>query len=155
MPVGRSGLFQSLEKKREEWERERSLERKKSCPMRHPENGNCLPVGGFCLDAVSAPICKAMHMAYEMGFTSGATRFQREAQKNEPLTLEQLLEMDCQPVWVEHPDGYKHYDGWTLVFVSWKAQKQVRVTYATGGSGDVSLLLDSGAKIYRRQPVKE
>lgn len=74
MSGGKSGLFPSLEKQREEWERERSLERKKSCPMRHPENGNCLPVGGFCLDAVSAPICKAMHMAYEMGFTDGITR---------------------------------------------------------------------------------
>ena len=77
------------------------------------------------------------------------------AVRNEPLTLDQLLEMDGQPVWLEHPDGYKHYDGWTLVFVSWKAQKQVRVTYATGGSGDVSLLLDTGAKIYRRPPEKE
>lgn len=82
-------------------------------------------------------------------------RAQQEAEKNEPLTLEQLLEMDGQPVWVEHPDGYKHYNGWTLVFVSWKVQKQVRVTYATGGSGDVSLLLDDGAKIYRRPPEKE
>lgn len=47
MSGGKSGLFPSLEKQREEWERERSLERKKSCPMRHPENGNCLPVGGL------------------------------------------------------------------------------------------------------------
>ena len=79
----------------------------------------------------------------------------QEAEKNEPLSLEQLLEMDGQPVWVDHPDGYKHYNGWTLVFVSWKVQKQVRVTYVTGGSGDVSLLLDDGAKIYRRPPEKE
>ena len=79
----------------------------------------------------------------------------RKKEKNEPLTLEQLLEMDCQPVWVEHPDGYKHYNDWTLVFVSWKAQKQVRVTYANGGTSDVALLLNAGAKIYRRPPEQE
>ena len=89
---------------------------------------------------------KALDMAMS------ALRVQQEAEKNEPLKLEQLLEMDGQPVWVEHPSGYKHYNGWALVFVSWKVQEQVRVTYATGGSGNVSLLLDDGAKIYRHPP---
>jgi hypothetical protein len=34
--------------------------------MRH-ENGNCMPVGGFCT-AVSNEICQALHNAYNHGF---------------------------------------------------------------------------------------
>ena len=102
------------------------------------------------LRILDAPgLSEAVHMAID------ALRAQQEAEKNEPLTLEQILEMDGQPVCVEHPDEYKHYNGWTLVVVSWKVLKQVRVTYATGRSSDVSLLLDDGAKIYRRPPEKE
>lgn len=39
---------------------------RQGCPMRHPENGNCLPAGGFCT-AVSDPICEALHSAYDLG----------------------------------------------------------------------------------------
>lgn len=37
------------------------------CPMRHADNGNCLPAGGFCT-AVNDPICEAMQNAYHQGF---------------------------------------------------------------------------------------
>ena len=40
-------------------------EKRLNCPMRH-ENGNCLPMGGFCT-AVNDPICEAMHNAYRHG----------------------------------------------------------------------------------------
>ena len=36
------------------------------CPMRHKENGNCLPLGGFCT-SVSDEICDALHNAYMRG----------------------------------------------------------------------------------------
>lgn len=36
------------------------------CPMRHQNNGNCLPAGGFCT-AVSDSICEALHSAYDLG----------------------------------------------------------------------------------------
>ncbi len=39
---------------------------RKMCPMRHPDNGNCLPVGGFCT-AVNDSICAALHSAYDLG----------------------------------------------------------------------------------------
>ena len=42
-------------------------ELRKDCPMRHSDNGNCLPAGGFCT-AVSDPICKALHNAYSCGW---------------------------------------------------------------------------------------
>ena len=36
------------------------------CPMRHPDNGNCLAAGGFCT-AVNDSICEALHNAYYCG----------------------------------------------------------------------------------------
>lgn len=44
-------------------------ERRINCPMRHPDNGNCLVAGGFCT-AVSDPICEALHNAYDCGLRS-------------------------------------------------------------------------------------
>ena len=41
--------------------------------MRHKENGNCLPMGGFCT-ANGDEICKALRSAYR----SGRVDFQRE-----------------------------------------------------------------------------
>ena len=42
-------------------------EMRKDCPMRG-NLGNCSPVGGFCMDAVSDEICEAVHNAYDYGF---------------------------------------------------------------------------------------
>ena len=42
-------------------------EMRKDCPMRG-NIGNCSPVGGFCMDAVSDEICEAVHNAYYHGF---------------------------------------------------------------------------------------
>ena len=42
---------------------------REDCPMRH-ENGNCLPIGGFCT-AVNDAICDALHQAYGKGYVSG------------------------------------------------------------------------------------
>lgn len=39
---------------------------KKNCPMRH-ENGNCLPMGGFCT-AVNDEICMGLRNAYNHGW---------------------------------------------------------------------------------------
>lgn len=118
MPGGRCGLYPSLEKQREEMARKRSEERAKPCPMRHPENGNCLPHGGFCLNAVSDSACEAMHKAYEMGYTAGAARAESEAEQ--PLTLEELQQMDGRSVWLVISERYqklKHWDGWSTVIV--------------------------------------
>lgn len=65
--------------------------------MRH-ENGNCTPVGGFCT-AVNDPICEGLHSAYDAGWHAAALRAQQEAEKNEPLTMAELLEMPGEPVW--------------------------------------------------------
>lgn len=44
-------------------------EMRKDCPMRG-NLGNCSPVGGFCMDAVSDEICEAVHNAYAHGFNN-------------------------------------------------------------------------------------
>lgn len=68
---------------------------------------------------------------------------------NDPLTLEELREMDGEPVWVERP-GYE--SRWALVQV-WA--KSTDVIYLMLNNGVVlypQVELDSGAKIYRRKP---
>ncbi len=81
-----------------------------------------------------------------------ALRAQSEAEKNEPLTLEELREMDGEPVYVERPDGYKHYNGWALVDVFWKAKNVIYLVSPHGPSDTCETLLKGGGKIYRRKP---
>lgn len=71
---------------------------------------------------------------------------------NAPLTLEQLREMDGEPVWIEFADGYKYYNGWALVQVG---AKSTNVIYLIRNNGSVlhpQVELDCGGKIYRRKP---
>ena len=42
---------------------------REDCQMRH-ENGNCLPIGGFCT-AVNDEICDALHEAFDSGYIRG------------------------------------------------------------------------------------
>lgn len=42
---------------------------REDCVMRH-ENGNCLPMGGFC-PTLKNEICDALHQAFEMGYRTG------------------------------------------------------------------------------------
>lgn len=56
---------------REEGEKVIELD-KRNCPMR-ANNGNCLPVGGFCT-AVSDVYCEIAHQAYGQGFLDNSHR---------------------------------------------------------------------------------
>ena len=49
-------------------------ERRKDCPMRHPDNGNCLPAGGFCT-AVNNIICDALHSAHIRGYVMASEKY--------------------------------------------------------------------------------
>ena len=49
--------------------------------------GNCSPVGGFCMDAVSDEICAAVHNAYDRGFYNAA----RTLKEQEPRTAQWLI----------------------------------------------------------------
>lgn len=48
--------------------------KRKNCPMRHSDNGNCLPVGGFCT-AVNNIICDALHSALYRGYVMASERY--------------------------------------------------------------------------------
>ena len=50
---------------------------RKDCPMRG-NLGNCTPVGGFCMDAVSDEICEAVHNAYQHGYSDSIKRLEEQ-----------------------------------------------------------------------------
>ena len=57
--------------------------------MRH-ENGNCLPVGGFCT-AINDEICEALHNAFKHGESAECERFTLASiEKNRKFQEEQL-----------------------------------------------------------------
>ena len=79
-----------------------------------------------------------------------ALRTQADTPPNDPLTLEELREMDGEPVWIEwggHPQA-----GWALVRVWSKASNVVYLTYHNGNTDLLGFVLNDGGKIYRRRP---
>ena len=63
-------------------------EMRKDCPMRG-NLGNCSPVGGFCMDAVSDEICEAVHNAYDQGFFNALKMTKKqEAQRDYEASIE-------------------------------------------------------------------
>ena len=76
-------------------------DKRKDCPMRH-ENGNCTVSGGFCT-AVNDPICEALHNAFDCGYRSALRQqehFRDLTKKVEPLTLDEMRDMPCEPVYI-------------------------------------------------------
>ena len=51
---------------------------RKDCPMRGAL-GNCLPVGGFCANAVSDEICAVIHNAYQHGYSDAIALLKGES----------------------------------------------------------------------------
>lgn len=70
-------------------------EMRKDCPMRG-NLGNCSPVGGFCMDAVSDEICEAVHNAYDQGFYNA---------------VRALKEQDAKATWI-YGESETGVDGW-------------------------------------------
>lgn len=83
------------------------MARLKPCPMRH-EDGNCLPVGGFCT-AVPHTLCEAAMQAYEQGLADGS----QVAAENPPLTPDRLSRMGGEPYWHKSLDGNE--DHWAIL----------------------------------------
>lgn len=74
----------------------------------------------------------------------------RAGPPNPPLTLDELREMDGEPVWLEwggHPQT-----GWALVRVWLKAENIIYLTYFNGSTDSLQLVMKCGGKIYRRRP---
>lgn len=67
----------------------------------------------------------------------------------EPLTLEQLKELNGEPVWREQPG----YDGrWVLVDCFWSREGVIYLRNISGSSELAKLAFDEGVKVYRRRP---
>ncbi len=70
---------------------------------------------------------------------------------NDPLTLEELREMDGEPVWVVEINGYP--PRWGLVYWYRKNKRDiVYVTINNGASICAETSMTAGVKIYRRKP---
>ncbi len=78
-----------------------------------------------------------------------ALKSQHSVEDNPPLTLEELREMDGEPVWVERP-GYDKR--WALVQVWAKSTNVIYFTYNNGLTSIVQVELDCGGLAYRRKP---
>lgn len=74
-----------------------------------------------------------------------------EAQPNEPLTIEDLLNMSGRPVWIEDSALGKE---WAIVGCPSHMKKNVRLSYSDGNSLWVDQIFGSG-KIYRRPPKED
>lgn len=72
-----------------------------------------------------------------------------EEPPNAPLALEELREMDGEPVWVVQ-SGYE--SRWYLVDAFWKAKNIIRIYAAHGPIMAADLLLEDEARFYRRKP---
>ena len=84
--------------------------KRKDCPMRH-ENGNCTVAGGFCT-AVSDPVCEALRNAFNCGYRSAIRQqehFRDLTKKVEPLTPDELQEMDGEPVYCVEITGREEW----------------------------------------------
>lgn len=90
------------------------------------------PVTRYAADAIAEKLC-------------------REAKDENPsLTLEELREMDGEPVWIEwggHPQA-----GWALVRVWSKVSNTIYLTYHNGNTDLLNFVLNDGGKIYHRRP---
>lgn len=86
---------------------------------------------------------EAIHRAIDL------LRTHQDNQPNEPLTLEELREMDGQPVWCQ-PDEDVGY--WVLV--TGRASKVV-VRDQYGMTADVEVWMKRGERYYRRPPKEE
>ena len=126
------------------------IDKRKDCQMRH-ENGNCTVAGGFCT-AVNNPICEALHNAFDCGYRSALRQQETVTNRNglnAPLTLDELRQMDGDPVWVVYDEDAGM---WALVEV---LEESIFLTNNLGGRSEYAAdveLEDDGITVYRQKP---
>lgn len=106
----------------------------------HVYENSRLQSDNFTPDAVTA--------AYVSGLSALHEKSEREV--NDPLTLDELREMDGEPVWVSWA-GHSS-EGWALVRVWSKVNSTIYMTYHNGATDLLGYILNNGAKIYRHKP---
>lgn len=73
-------------------------EMRKDCPMRG-NLGNCSPVGGFCMNAVSDEICEAVHNAYYRGYYTALKELKEQEARELTSKLEPTFEQCKEMKW--------------------------------------------------------
>lgn len=69
---------------------------------------------------------------------------------NDPLTLDELREMDGDWAWIEGPE---HPGQWVKIMCVGGTYRMVRISFFVGETADAEvLMLFHGAKLYRRKP---
>ena len=97
---------------------------RKNCPMRG-NLGNCSPVGGFCLDAVSDEICEAVHNAYEHGFCNALKTLKEQDVVKPKIIPEELKQKMWNALYAEEDKlekkyvGTKEHNSWFLIYRPW------------------------------------
>lgn len=82
---------------------------RRDCPMRHPDNGNCLPAGGFCT-AVNDLVCAALHDAYDLGGVDSVRRVKTKTEKQTGGTGDEYKVKQLQKMLAhETSEGEVHY----------------------------------------------
>lgn len=105
-------------------------------------------------DSGDCPVCGAMLPSFEYCPHCGkpwkwTEESDRELAEEKPLTLDELLEMDGEPVWVKRPGKGA---GWELVDVAWKGNRVAYLVNILGGHELADVELREGTEIYRRKP---
>lgn len=72
----------------------------------------------------------------------------QEGEKNDPLTLDDLKEMNGEPVWREKPG---HDGRWVLVDCFWSREGVVYLRNIGGSSELAETALKEGVKVYRHK----
>lgn len=129
---------------------------------------NCIICGSWFASTIhdgACPTCSRAIKQLRLNMTANRLMELAQAEKdgrlvvlpsNDPLTIEELQEMDGEPVWIER--GLHPQAGWALVRVwsKWsKAKNATCLIYRNGNTEEPGCVLADGGKIYRRKPEEE
>lgn len=110
---------------------------------------------GLTFDAVNESLPDWIEMFKTQPRKVGATEYWDDKAlgiptvPNDPLTLEDLKEMDGYPVWREH-SGYR--SRWVLVDLFWRVKGTIYLCNKGGGFESAETALKEGVKLYRHPP---
>lgn len=86
-----------------------------------------------------------------LGKLAVAVKAMTAEEQNEPLTLEDTLEMHGTPAYLQFPDGGE----WVLIRVLSKERKKVETVHRNGITAPIQFVFEGGGKLYRRPPMED
>ena len=111
--------------------------------MRELSTEECIHIYEYGQLKSKSFVPEAVNAAYVAGLAALYEKLERE--KNDPLTLDELLEMDGEPVWITKNEQ----KGCAIVYAPCSI---VYLTLGTGTHWDAEDLIAEGCKIYRCKP---